>query len=566
MPSLTSFHLLHERVSKRQSDQLLETLGDGFDWVALETVLDLNGDEIDDAIVDDGMDGGIDAVCIVDRDVYIATFNYASTFNNSKKAFPQNKLDSMIVTVEKIITRSLDQNDVNTALWDKVQEIWSGFDEGPLYFHFLACSNKNKPDAAAVKRFEDSLGVFHLVDFQYWDLEDIVTEILGKKHQAVNGTLTFIGRSHFTKAEVSLAATVATVAAKDLIDLAKDPLDSEKINEEIFNENVRVDLGLKNAINAGIKDSALSDTNYEFWYLNNGITMVCEKCDYLPGSVSPTAKLTNVQIVNGGQTTRTLFHANSEDPEKLQNVDILVKIIQTDDRSISEKVSESANRQTPVRTRDLHANDWIQRRLEEQFFALGYYYERKRNQHSDQAADKRLDSEEIGQVALAFYLDMSSEAKDKKSMVFGERYSDIFNENTTTADTLLKPFLLYKPLENRKRDIQKKKRKKETVSEEEAFFSLATYHVLNGMKLVAELDNLDLNLESDTQTAMQKTVGLIGEVVVSERKQQGELYTHDRFFKRVSSNETIRSHIRCQGRREIVPAGQSKTMPLNAAV
>ena len=62
MPSLTSFHLLHERVSKRQSDQLLETLGDGFDWVALETVLDLSGDEIDDAIVDDGMDGGIDGV------------------------------------------------------------------------------------------------------------------------------------------------------------------------------------------------------------------------------------------------------------------------------------------------------------------------------------------------------------------------------------------------------------------------------------------------------------------------------------------------------------------------
>ncbi len=61
MPSLTSFHLLHERVTKRQTDQSLETLGDGFDWVVLETVLDLNGDEIDDAIVDDGMDGGTPA-------------------------------------------------------------------------------------------------------------------------------------------------------------------------------------------------------------------------------------------------------------------------------------------------------------------------------------------------------------------------------------------------------------------------------------------------------------------------------------------------------------------------
>ena len=82
----TCFHVLHERVTKRQADQSLENLGAGFDWVALETVLDLNGDEIDDAIVDDGMDGGIDAVYIVDQDVYIATFNYASTFDNSSKA------------------------------------------------------------------------------------------------------------------------------------------------------------------------------------------------------------------------------------------------------------------------------------------------------------------------------------------------------------------------------------------------------------------------------------------------------------------------------------------------
>ena len=118
------------------------------------------------------------------------------------------------------------------------------------------------------------------------------------------------------------------------------------------------------------------------------------------------------------------------------------------------------------------------------------------------------------------------------------------NENTTTADSLLKPFLLYKPLENRKRDIQKKKRKKEPVNEEEAFFSFATFHVLNGMKLVSELDNLDLNLESDIQTATQKSLELIGEVVASEKKQQGNVYTHDRFFKTTTSTETIRSHIR----------------------
>ena len=60
------------------------------------------------------------------------------------------------------------------------------------------------------------------------------------------------------------------------------------------------------------------------------------------------------------------------------------------------------------------------------------------------------------------------------------------------------------------------------------------------MKLVAELEQLGLNQESDTQTASQKSIELIGELVASEKARQGDLYTHDRFFKRRTSNETIR--------------------------
>ena len=287
----------------------------------------------------------------------------------------------------------------------------------------------------------------------------------------------------------------------------------------------------------------MADDNFEFWYLNNGIAMVCDECNYLPNSRTPKVTLKNVQIVNGGQTTRTLFHAYLKDAERLANVEILVRIIETRDRSISDRISESANRQTPVRTRDLRANDSIQKKLEEEFRSLGYFYERKKNQHADQPVERRLDAEVVGQVFLAFELNLPSEAKNQKALVFGDKYGDIFDEESATASRLLAPLLLYKPIEEMKRQIQRKKRKKQQVTDEESFVSLATFHILNAMKLVAQQESLELEDVNDAQTARQKAIALIGEVVKREMKARGELYTHDRFFKQRETNEALRMHI-----------------------
>lgn len=543
MANLASFSVLDERVKKYKSDYSIETPGAAFGWVCLETILGLNLDEIEDALVDEGMDGGIDAIYIENLDIHIVTFTYTDDFDNVTRNFPQNKLDNLVVTVQKILQKDINDTDVNTALWDKVRAMWDLFSSGVPNLHFHVCSNKEKPTIAAIRRFEGSLIPYRLVSFHYMDLEDMVSMILKERYPSVNGQVTFLRHGYFEKSNGPLKATVATIAANDLIDLIADPDDNTKINEHIFNDNVRVDLGLNNSINRGIYESALSDDNYEFWYLNNGIALVCDDCSYVPRLVSPIASLTNVQIVNGGQTARTLFHAYKVDPNKVENVDVLVRIIETKDRSISEKICETANKQTPVRTRDLHANDWIQKKLEEDFITHGYYYERKKNQFSDKRVEQRIDAEMAGQVALAFYLDMPSEAKNSKGMVFDEKYNDIFDENSVTALKLLLPIKLYAPLEKQKRDIQNRKRKKISVPESEAFISLATFHILNGMKLIAEREDLDLEDETQATLAREKSITYIGKVVVQKMKELGDLYTHDRFFKERGTNEIIRDHI-----------------------
>jgi hypothetical protein len=202
MPNLPSYTLLDRNVKKRQTDRSLETTGLAFEWVALETILELNSFEIEDALVDAGMDGGIDAIYIQDRDVHILTFTYAQTFEAAGKRFPQNKLDNLTITVEKIYQRKLVDADVNPALWEKIQEIWDLFDSIVPNFHFHICSNKEKPSEAAIRRFEDTLAPYRFVDFVYWDLEDIVSTILQSSHRPVDGSVSFIDRLHFLRVMV----------------------------------------------------------------------------------------------------------------------------------------------------------------------------------------------------------------------------------------------------------------------------------------------------------------------------------------------------------------------------
>jgi hypothetical protein len=541
MTNLASFSLLKEKVNKYRQDYSLEGAGLAFDWLALEAILGLNSDEIEETITDGPMDGGIDAIHLTNRTVHIFNFKYTEEFAHTKNRFPEGETSKVLATVESIFSKDVSRGDVNEALWEKINEIWDGFDAGSLSFKLYLCSNKQKLDPKAMKRFEKALSKYRVFECFYLDQEDLVNKILERRYRKVNGQLTFIEKQYFDRSDGPLKGIVATVAATDLINLVKDPEDSNKINMEVFNDNIRI-YQPKNKINRRIRETALSDQNHEFWYLNNGITIVCEKCDYIP-SRSPKASLVNFQIVNGGQTTHSLFQANLEDSDKLENVLLLVRICETGDNRISEKIGETTNSQTPVNTRDLHANDYVQKKLEEEFRSLGYFYERKKNQHQAQLKEVRLDNELLGQIYLAFYLDKPSEAKNTKTLVFGDAYDDIFDESAATAKNMLLPYKVYLPINEMKKEIQKRKRKKLPISEEDAFVSRATFHILNAVRYIANSRSMDLDDSTDVERAINVAIKYIGEVTKKERRKRNGLYTHDKFFKEIATNVIIRDHV-----------------------
>lgn len=535
--------MLNEKVTKYKSDYSLETSSVAFTWLALETILHLNSDDIEGAITDGSMDGGIDAIYIADRTVNVFTFKYTDDFEQTKKHFPETDLNTLILTMQAIYGRTLTKDSANELVWDKANEIWNLFSIGSLNFKYHVCSNKQKPIEHAKRKFEAALKEFRFVEFIYIDQEDLVNKILERKYRRISGQLTFIDKQYFERSDGIVKGIVATVAASDLVTLVADTNNPNQINEDVFNDNVRI-YKKDNRINKRIVETALSDDNYQFWYLNNGITIVCEECKYIPNTRSPRVTLTDFQIVNGGQTTHALFEAYQQNKEKIDDVLIIVRICETKrDNPIAEKISETTNSQTPVTTRDLHANDRIQRKLEEEFKNLGFFYERKANQFEDQPANQRLNNELLGQLYLAFYLDKPSEAKNNKSLIFGDLYDKIFDEDSITASKMLLPLRIYEPLQKKKREIQLRKRRRESINEREAFVSRATFHILNVVRIVGERENLDLTRDSAITTAIDKAISFIGDVVQKEEEKRGQVYTHDKLFKEIKTNTIIRDYV-----------------------
>ncbi len=560
MSNLASFGLLNEKVNKLFSEGNFESKGHAFMNFCLGALLKLNDDDIEDCLTDGPNDGGVDAIYIDKRDINILTFKYTDRFELTKNNFPGSEIDKFVLTLDHIISGNLDQKIINTAVWDKFQEIKNLAQSGKVNFRIYVVSNKLHPDSTSKRKLDNLFERYRILEKPiYFDQEGIVTTILNAKSNKIDGKITFVDTQHFEKSNGNLKTIIGTISADDLVELIKDKEDPNLINEDIFNENIRV-YKQGHQVNQAIINSANTTTNFQFFYLNNGITLLCEDVDYVPHSKSPTVNLKNIQIINGGQTSHSLFQVYKFNKEKIRTVEVLIRVCVTNkSNDIGERISESTNNQIPVANRDLHSNDIIQRKLQEEFSDLNYFYERKPNQYPEKPLKRILNNELLGQLYMAYYLDMPSEAKNNKAKVFTSLYEDIFNENEINAKKLLKIFEIYLPLLEMKKKIQAKKRKKELINEKEAFISRATFHILNGIKFLIEnreneIQNGNFNPEekktkieniypSEIPDLTSKVIELIYQIVRKEIKLRGELYTHDKFFKEIPTNNIVKTYI-----------------------
>lgn len=167
----------------------------------------------------------------------------------------------------------------------------------------------------------------------------------------------------------------------------------ERYGQRLFEFNVRSFLQAKGKVNKGIRDT-LRDNPDRFMAYNNGIVATADHLEVsLFHGETVISKMTGLQIVNGAQTTASLYRAKKVDKLDLSHVSVPVKITKVSAEKLQQFVpliSRFANTQNVIQIADLSANNEFHIRLErlsQQTWCPGeesrWFYERARGAYQD---------------------------------------------------------------------------------------------------------------------------------------------------------------------------------------
>lgn len=394
----------------------------------------------DDAdLVNGGQDKQIDVITIIQDDaeatVYLLQFKNAPSFSSNDLIQMRNGLGWVFQrSRQDIATLS------NARFRDKILEYRSlqgGI--GPANIQVIAGFVTNGISSSISDEFRQEMkiivdeydnGTFSGFSFQVWGCDELVARInaLEKKERKIDADVRIkydANNPSLIKYHAEgLKGLVCTAAALEIARVVNG--DS---TGSVFDSNIRRFLGTRGGVNSDIlKTCATPDTSYLFWFLNNGITIVCDSFDAVTDPDCAHVKIKNMQIVNGCQTSATLALAE-KNGQLAADTRVLLRIYEAANSELVERIVLTTNNQNRISNRDLRANDPVQLDMERAFAAYDYWYERKPRQYDDQTglnAQRIIANEIVAQSYLAIVLKKPSDARRRKYKVWGELYEQIF--------------------------------------------------------------------------------------------------------------------------------------------
>lgn len=174
----------------------------------------------------------------------------------------------------------------------------------------------------------------------------------------------------------------------------------DKYGKTLLEENVRTFLQFKGKINTGIKKTIIEEPSYFLAY-NNGITATASEVR-LNRDNNEIIEIVNLQIVNGGQTTSSIYTAKKKFKLDISKVMVQMKLSVVKDKNkyneFVSNISRFANSQNKVNDSDLFSNHPFHRDFSEfskNIWAPSkngfqkrtrWYYEKSRGQYLNEQA------------------------------------------------------------------------------------------------------------------------------------------------------------------------------------
>ena len=227
---------------------------------------------------------------------------------------------------------------------------------------------------------------------------------------------------------------------EDYYDFVTD--ENSNIRNYIFEANVRDFQGYVE-VNKDITKTLTEENELDFWWLNNGITILASKATV----TGKTMTLDDVQIINGLQTTNCIYDYISSKKNENENLtknekerSLLVKILIIDKNESRDKIIKATNFQTSIPPASLKATEKIQRDIEDYFKGKDLFYDRRKNYYKNigKPANKIISIPLLAQSLNSIIRKEPhiSRARPSSLLKNKETYDQLFND-TISPDTYL---------------------------------------------------------------------------------------------------------------------------------
>ncbi|WP_312439692.1 AIPR family protein [Janthinobacterium sp.] len=257
-------------------------------------------------------------------------------------------------------------------------------------FSNLSLSSRFKEDSR-----DDIAGI--PIERHIWDLNRLTALYeSGREREAVRIELEESGGTAIPCLEAARSGDICSYLCVVKGDQLADMF--ERYGSRLLEGNVRAFLGMKGGVNKGIR-ATIQDEPGLFFAYNNGIAATASDVtvESRNGQLMITG-LTDLQIVNGGQTTASILSARKKDHLSLTGVSVPMKLTRVfPDRAqeLIPSIAEFANTQNKVAAADFFSNHPFHRKMEEisrrlltparasQRIQSKWFYERARGQYQN---------------------------------------------------------------------------------------------------------------------------------------------------------------------------------------
>ena len=338
----------------------------------------------------------------------------------------------------------------------------------------------------------------------------------------------------------------------DLVNFYKDS-DSEL---SLF-MNVRAFLG-RGKISRNITKTARGDFPRHFWFMNNGVSVVCDNYQAVPQNGATQVTVENPWIVNGAQTVNSLLEIANDISDEVK---VLVRIYaiprgDSDEgrENLMTKITIGLNSQNPVSLRDLKANEEPLRIAQTIFAAKGVFLERKRGEFRSLEKEERqkypprnrVRYDTVFQAHVSLHEGAPHEAYAKKTQTIDKRFDSVFGSKFS-PDSFFRSYelLIFASRKKRAREIEAKTAKKDGGGNGIAYLRYAQQALIYAMGLACPdlKETKDLRA-ADLEKAYQAADKAVRKVVEARREKLDEEYSHSTLFKSSELEKWIRDEIK----------------------